>query len=758
MKIILLFFSLLIYHAANAQHLIEGTIIDKKSGEAINRAQITLEVNGDITQFAISDSVGHFVMKNVMNGVYRIDVSCVGFYNIQDTIKISNDTKLHYKMIEDATTLDSLVVIGSRPRRETSKGFVYYLSKKARNSGDPYVALQEIPELVSNPVTQTVKLANGKPMVVLVDGMSVNTGITPIDPKRIESIEVINMVAAKYLHKGVDRVVNIRLKPESKKYIFLQAGARNDFPANKTMTWLSSEVGSNKLSFYYSVTASQDHDVKNTFNGWAETATYLKDMDGASTSSGKNISYDFMLKYKPNLKNDISLYFQGYNGDSSDNTKSHGTFLTNVLENEDLAGCLYRSKSTSKNLYKTFAGTLYYKYKFSNTANLESYITGTYNGNKLNNESRERYPTNEWKYVRKFNTEKTLIENSTDFEWNIDGISSFSASNMLKHTYNRLDEKSLAENVFRHKEWVDMATLGYARKIKSARLNCMVGYEGIWRWSEETFDHFSRFYLSTSATFNTKKYGTIGAYFRINSAPPSISLLNPYNTSTDSLYINKGNPHLKPQNTSTGFVNYSIYKKGIYVNASLGYTSIRDRFERIGYTNDDGIFVKTYKNIGSYDNIFANITAQLQIKNTTLQAYAEHFTEYYPGQKHRNSVILSAYAMQTLGKFTIQLQASYTNYSFTSISRTKEINPSCLVDISYMPSSKWMISIGTYSVFGNPRIETYTYSDGYKSFIRSKKHSFHPYITARWTIRKNSKKKIDIDNRIMRQRDPRINL
>ncbi|RHV92391.1 hypothetical protein DXA95_12675 [Odoribacter sp. OF09-27XD] len=39
-----------------------------------------------------------------------------------------------------------------------------------------------------------------------------NSGIAPIDPKEIESAEVIDVVNARYLRKGIKHIVNINLK------------------------------------------------------------------------------------------------------------------------------------------------------------------------------------------------------------------------------------------------------------------------------------------------------------------------------------------------------------------------------------------------------------------------------------------------------------------------------------------------------------------------------------------------------------------
>lgn len=96
----------------------------------------------------------------------------------------------------------------------TATGHIYYLSKKARESGNPYKALQEVPDIISNYITETVKSMDGKQLLVLVDGIKVNSGITTIDPKRIDYVEIKDVVNAKYMREGVQKILDIRLKPQ----------------------------------------------------------------------------------------------------------------------------------------------------------------------------------------------------------------------------------------------------------------------------------------------------------------------------------------------------------------------------------------------------------------------------------------------------------------------------------------------------------------------------------------------------------------
>ena len=55
-------------------------------------------------------------------------------------------------------------------------------------------------------------MLNGETPLILINGNIINSGISPINPSDIESVEVINTVPARYLQDGYNGIVNIKLK------------------------------------------------------------------------------------------------------------------------------------------------------------------------------------------------------------------------------------------------------------------------------------------------------------------------------------------------------------------------------------------------------------------------------------------------------------------------------------------------------------------------------------------------------------------
>lgn len=110
--------------------------------------------------------------------------------------------------------LNNVTVTADRSQivTRTANGQKFFLSDKARRLSNTFEALQEIPLLISDPAMSKVTMLNGKSPLVLIDGNRINSGISPINPSDIESVEVINVVPARYLQEGISGIVNIKLK------------------------------------------------------------------------------------------------------------------------------------------------------------------------------------------------------------------------------------------------------------------------------------------------------------------------------------------------------------------------------------------------------------------------------------------------------------------------------------------------------------------------------------------------------------------
>jgi hypothetical protein len=742
----------------HSQSVLTGLVLNEKHSP-ITGAQVILSVSGKISAFATSDETGKYEIKNIDNGKYHLNVSCIGCDDHDEDIDIEGNMNKDVTLKQNAIELDSVVVTGERPRVTTSTGHIYYLSKAAAECGNPYKALQEIPDLISDYISQSVSATDGKSIMVLIDGMRVNTGIATIDPKRIASVEINDVVSSKYVKDGAEKILNIHLKPQKTLYKFIESTFTLYTPIYYHIPRIKMEVGNDKFSVYFSLDFGHTHDMESTYNSMSKSNNYIKHTEGLTKFYASRVSYVTMLKYKPTAKDYFALYFQGSNTWSHSRSKDTGTYDTNIADStQTAADNKFSSDDLTKNRSNIYSGTLYNKHTFNNKMDIETYLTGSHNYNKMNEKTNQYYPDKSWNSINEFHTTSNTFSQSTDFSWMLNDKMHFGAGNGTTYRYYSLNEVTGTNPVFHHKQWNEYFYAEISESIKQFRYMFSMGYDFIWRSSAGIKDHYTRPNINASFTYDMKKAGSIYISFLRNSGAPQISQLNPYNTSTDSLTRSVGNPYLKPQQTYGGYLSYSRFHKGLYTSLQGTYNYISDRYEQTGHTDENGIYTTTYENLGHFHSLCLTSINSYRHKFSVIGVNLSHTVYYYPHQNAKKQFSVVAYAQHSAGKWGFTGNISYSNYSFTPISRTRSITPSGTVQVSYNFTPNIMLALGTYAIFGEWHNKTYTYSGGYESYSDNKDRNFHPYITFRWTIRKNQNKKIDLDNGIVKSMENEINL
>ena len=242
--------SLSVAHAQH--HAFSGRVTDTQRQPLVG-VRVLLSRGDSLMAACLTDAKGRFALSDLPADTFRLQMIFPGFTTIEEACPLTHDLHTTFVMNEEMTgRLDEVTVTASASGvvRRTATGEVFRLSDSARASGDPYRALREIPRLAVNESLQTVSMIDGSQLLVLIDGRMVNSGITPIDPKDIETVELIDAVGARYVQMGVRHILNIRLKKKRDPYLFFEAATRHDIPRRHSFGVVYFEVGNPKASLY----------------------------------------------------------------------------------------------------------------------------------------------------------------------------------------------------------------------------------------------------------------------------------------------------------------------------------------------------------------------------------------------------------------------------------------------------------------------------------------------------------------------------
>lgn len=117
------------------------------------------------------------------------------------------------------------------------------------------------------------------------------------------------------------------------------------------------------------------------------------------------------------------------------------------------------------------------------------------------------------------------------------------------------------------------------------------------------------------------------------------------------------------------------------------------------------------------------------------------------------------FLFQTLGKWGFYGSVTYTNYTYTNVSAQHNLTPTTSnIFVSYNITPNISLSVGSEFLTKDLKSKMRVRDKEYEMSILNKKDVFHPYILFRWTIRKNQKKRIDLDNNIVKDIQDDINL
>ena len=176
---------------------------------------------------------------------------------------------------------------------------------------------------------------------------------------------------------------------------------------------------------------------------------------------------------------------------------------------------------------------------------------------------------------------------------------------------------------------------------------------------------------SLTLAYETHKGGTLRLAYNRQRVSPSLSYLNPLNTSTDSLYVIEGNPYLAPELSECVTLSYAWNKSPVYLQPSVSYTYARDRVLAVGSLRGD-IYTRSYLNAGhAHDWRFA-LTARVNLgKYGNINVTPYFRKQDLPGMAFSGeSWGMSGNVYLAYKKLWLNGMFNYTSYNYGSVVRT----------------------------------------------------------------------------------------
>lgn len=693
-------------------------------------------LQGDSTiVFAVVPSQYQFSLPST--GTYTLSIAHMGYEPYNLTASFNGDSTLTAVLHPKAYELDEVEVKGKAPRQITATGEIFHLSDKAKKSGDPFRALSEIPLLNVDIMNQEVTTNRGEKLLVLIDGRYQNTGIKPIDPKFIESVEVADVVSARYLKLGVKKILNIRLKKNRPMYVFTDLRTRHDIPYRDGFGGFNSEFGSNKFAvnayaFYY-----YTHKDKSDFEQKEQSGDITRNLAGESVYGQHRWEANVQMKWVPSESDYFSLRFYGITQDGSTNRATSGTYASG---NQSYALSSKYRKGFSNDGY---LACLYHEHTFKSKSVLSSFFNYMHSPYILDETLDDLFGDENYEGRVNYRTRRNQYFFYVDFDTKQKSYGDIDIGNQFEYTAdketNYLDP---AADPYHTNRWSNYLYAGYSNSWRKMYYMASIGMETLGVETEEGNNVVWRPRISTSVSFQLPHWQSLRVYYNLdNKLPPTTSM---FNTSTNPLLREEGNPFLVPEQKHEVGLTYDATVGKFMPMLYASHTWQRNIVESYIY-NDGDVQVQSYRNNGTYKE--KNIGGALRYSGNKLLAYiaAGYTWKSYNGQPTHGLVGVNGYVKWDFGHFFIYSYLMWQNRDYTPISTIRYKNPTeAHVQIAWQVNKHLYISLGLPYYWGVKKQTTTIDRAGYKSwqFDRFKGQSLRPWILISWTLRKNAKERI----------------
>lgn len=728
-------------------------------------ATVIASVNDSVVSMQLSDVNGLITIHYEGAEAVDVEVQAIGFEN--KGVRVESDSTsftVQLKKAEKSTDLKEVTVEADRSEtmKRLANGNRFYLSSKARAKKNPFMALKEIPMLITDPIEGSVTTLKKESPLILINGVELNSGIRPISPADIEYVEVIDVVPARYLARGVTAIVNIKLRDHRPPYVWTQLLTKHELPIRMGRGAGYFEVGNEKFSLYGMTFMDYTHHndsegsvQQSNMGSGPDYAGYTRNYEWNNRNNFYSYRGELLFKYVPTSKDYLALRFSESNSKSFSKTTGHGVFETGEV-NE------YTKYSGDKNRSSVFTTSAYYKHTFTSTSDIV--VTADYNNNH------NRLVTDGYEHFgdKPFNM-NTLFQNRRNSgNISIDYTKSFkdgSAMMFGSRTSLRKDRiRQQPQSTFNYNNYSTLVYGTYAGQVKKLNYMGSIGMTPQWIKGDNISYHCINPYASASLTCQLNKYHSLRTSYSLSSGTPEARHLSPYNTSTDSLIVTRGNPDLVPQKNHSLTIDYNFYKKKFFFQV-MSYAILNtDLISACGFTDEKGVYTSTYENKGKFRSlntaVYLGYTVGNDNYNGNISLGVTHHRLLYDGHSPKDNYDLYCNITGWLKKFFVNAMVQYTPKSYSDISTTRNLRPFVAkIQASYNITENLSVSAGLEGFAGDIKTKVMTNDGTFKSVSLTKltDSGFHPWITVIWNMRKNTKRKIKLGN-VLNSNESGINL
>ena len=703
--------------------------------KTIENAELLVQEGDSIQQFSII-RLQEYVLTLPKAGKYSIELSHPSYEAYRIEGFFSKDSTLNVVLKQRAIRLEEVVVEEKARPKVTATGEIFKLSRKAKASKNPFVALSEIALLQVDISSQSIKMRSGESPLILIDGHLVNSGVQPILPENIESVEVSEVVSARYLQMGFTKIVNIRLRESIPLYSYIELRSRHDIPLREGFGGANFEFGKKTFALSGGIFTNYLTKDRVRYETVEQMEQHIKQLSGMGIAQSREADGDLLVKWLPKSSDYFSALLKTQRTRNETERTHKGRY------NVSNKSVLLNTASNENILSGGFLAALFHEHTFQNKSTLTTLFKYNYGFYDLKQNYSEMLEKDTMTSLVDLATLRNQYALSIDYDSDRQQYGTIAIGNNLEYTQDQIKNQGFAPSLTTYVGlWSNYTHATYSNQWKRLYYMASIGLQSLAVKAADKNHSYWRPRAAVSMTFQLPSQQTVrGSYYLTNKLPESRNLVS-FNQSTNPWMREEGNPYLIPMQIHQLDLNYDYSFSDFRIQLFGSHQRYSQMIEP--YIRQEGAYhIKSFQNKGTYKNTNGGVNVSYGGEDFQISATTDYSSEAFNGQNPLGSYGIRGYFRWDFGDFFIYSSLSWRNRSYTSISQTIYKNPmEAHIQIAWQATEQLYFSLGLPYFWGTRKdvtqINQPSYSIEQHSFYDSS--SLRPWLLISWTLRKNAK-------------------
>jgi hypothetical protein len=621
---------------------VTGKVVDE-SGQGISYSAVALVKMENNTMrtmgVAVCNEQGIFTMKQIPQGKYLLQVSCLGYTDGHFDVEINADkTDLgSFVLKENAVELEELTVTATGQVKAEVDRLIYNLEN------DPDAAkkttlelLNKIPFIEVDRITDEIKVmgsnrgfsitVNGKKSVLLSEANQYVSKM--LKGGNLKQIELITSPDGKYVNQNA--VINIVTKSALSDGITGNVSVNGD-AENQIRAGTGAGITSKTGRLIYNINNYYYHTDDYGSKSWENRTNYMSTsfMHGelyTRNAPGASNMYLPALRasYELGALDLISMSFSSDLRNIRRDIFSHGKYF----DSDHALSREYESKSYLSEDRKQYQGSIDYQRSFHNNRDKLFTATWTFDINRAGSGNRQE----QMETLPGFDDRNDYRSNRIK---NYEYAAAIDFYNVTKNRHSYYVTSKYINRLYGSDAWatdlllpaavpVQTDALDYRQQVVSLNGNYSIRSGNIMFTANASYDYtINDIDFKMSHTDVNKNYSTLLGGLRTTYRPnsknsiilnlskrtfrPDIRFLNPYENKSVPGQIQKGNPDLDNGDTYSALFIYNYFlSRKFSIRSITAFNYSNNSIEEYKYVSEDGTLIRTFDNIGKSKVLIIN--------------------------------------------------------------------------------------------------------------------------------------------------------